>query len=55
MRIKHCNVCGLNEEACLHSLEKQGNIKDLRVTRLFWFLIGVLASGVLFLTFIWIS
>jgi hypothetical protein len=55
MNNKHCTVCGLNEKACLHSLQlKDGNL-SLRVTRLLWFFIGVIATGVSLLTFIWIS
>lgn len=49
MSKKHCTVCGLNEKACLHSLQLREEKVDLRVTRICWFAIGfLLALGVVF-------
>lgn len=50
MSKKHCIVCGLNEKACLHSLQLREEKTDLRVTRIFWFSVGfILALGVVFI------
>jgi predicted nucleic acid-binding Zn ribbon protein len=52
MSKKNCSVCGLNEKACLHSLQLRDEKADLRVTKIFWFSVGfILALGVVFINF----
>lgn len=52
MSKKTCSVCGLNEKACLHSLQLRDEKADIRVTRIFWFSIGfLLALGVVYINF----
>ena len=50
MSNKNCPVCGLNEKACLHSLQLREERTDLRVKMMIWFAIGFLfAIGLMFI------
>lgn len=41
----NCSVCGLPKQACLHQKEFEHDLKDLYVTRFFWFVMGFLCCA----------
>jgi predicted nucleic acid-binding Zn ribbon protein len=48
MSNKNCDVCGINEKACMHCLDFNYKKRDHRVTVMFWFAMGFLfAIGIL--------
>jgi predicted nucleic acid-binding Zn ribbon protein len=50
MSKKTCSVCGLNEKACMHSIQLRDEKTDVRVKMMFWFAIGFLfAIGIMFI------
>lgn len=41
-----CTVCGLPHESCLHQKQFQDHLRDLYLTRFFWFVMGFLFCAI---------